>query len=139
MEDDAAARVLDEIGQILAEDTEYPLEGTLLYAQVDTNMVGASIFKLREEDILYRLEPFDALTEPLLQLWELGTPGKRWAEMEYVIRDGRFTATFTYPEAIDQGEDDFHRRDRIVWRHLGQKPITYPPHPGSQNGLTFEL
>ena len=37
--------LLNTIGQILAEDRDYPLENTLLHAEVDFNMVRSSIFK----------------------------------------------------------------------------------------------
>ena len=139
MASDEAARILNEIGNILAEDSEYPLDGTLLYAQVGDNWASAAIFKIREDDILYRDWPTGDLTYPLLDLWELEDPGKRWAEMEYVVRDGRFTVTFTYAEDIDPNEDEFHRRDRIVWRHFGQLPIIYPPWPEDDGGTTFAL
>ena len=138
MRTDEATRILNETGNMLAQDSEYPLDGTLLYAEVGDNWVSAAIFKLRKNDILCRW-PSSDLTDPLLDLWELEDPDKRWAEMEYVIRDGKFTVTYTYAEDIDPNEDDFHRRDRIVWRHFGQLPIVYPPWPEDDDGTTFEL
>lgn len=129
MASDETERLLNEIGQLLAEDTEYPLDGTLLYAELDTNMVAPSIFKSRGNHVLYRWPDLDRLAYALLDLWEEWEPGKRWAEIEYVIRGGKFEASFTYPEEIDPEEDRFERRDRIVKRHFGDKPIVYPPWP----------
>lgn len=122
---DAVAQMLDKIGQILAQDALYPLDETLLYAQLDTNMVGPSIFKDRGDHILYRISS-DGLTYPLLDLWEEAPPGKRWAEMEYLVRNGKFEVTFVYPDQIDRNEDELERRDRIVKRYFGDKPIVYP-------------
>ena len=129
MASDKAERLLNEIGRLLAEDTEYPLDGTLLHAELDRNMVAPSIFKDRGNHVLYRWPDLDRLGDALLDLWEAEEPGKRWAEIEYVIRDGTFEASFTYPEEIDPTEESLDRRKRIVKRHFGDKPIVYPPWP----------
>lgn len=42
---DETERLLVEIGRLLARDTEYPLDGTLLHAEIGQNFVGPSIFK----------------------------------------------------------------------------------------------
>ena len=54
-------RILNEIGQLLAEDTSYPLDGTLLYAQVEAGMVSIAIFKNRDNSIVYRWPDLDHL------------------------------------------------------------------------------
>lgn len=139
MASDETERLLNEIGQLLAEDTEFPLDGTLLYAELDRNMVAPSIFKDRGNYVLYRWPDLDRLGDALLDLWEAEEPGKRWAEIEYLIRGGKFEASFTYPEAIDSEEDSFVRRARIVKRHFGDKPIVNPPWPPPDDvdGQTF--
>ncbi len=131
-------RMLNNIGQLLAEDTEYPIDGTLLYAELDRNFVAPSIFKDRGNHVLYREPDLDRLGDALLDLWEAETPDKRWAEIEYVIRDGRFDVAFTYPEEIDPDEERMDRRKRIVARHFGDKPIVYPPPPKDDDQL-FDL
>ncbi len=72
-------------------------------------------------------------------LWDEAEPDKHWAEMEYLIHDGRFTVIYTYPEEIDPEEDPFDRRDRIVARYFGDKPILYPPLPAGDDVQQFEL
>jgi hypothetical protein len=42
---DNSEHLLNDIGQLLMADSEYPLEPTLLYAQLDHNMIGESILK----------------------------------------------------------------------------------------------
>ena len=70
MANDEVNALLDEIGQLLAADRAYPLEPTLLYAQLDDNMVGESIFKELGNQILYRRPINRRLHFALLELWE---------------------------------------------------------------------
>jgi hypothetical protein len=47
-------RLLNEIGESLMEDGEYPSEPTLLYAQLDHTMVGEWIIKVLSNQLLFR-------------------------------------------------------------------------------------
>ena len=135
----ATERLLNEIGGLLAEDTAYPLDGTLLYAEVDRAMVGPSIFKNLGNQILYRRPDLDRLGGALLDLWEAQDGDDRWAEMEYLVRDGRFHVTYTYPDQINPEEEPLDRRTRIVRAHFGDKPIVYPPWPPPESGMDYDL
>lgn len=139
MPNDKIERLLDEIGSLLAEDTDYPLEGTLLYAVLDRNFVAPSIFKDLGNHVLYRDPDLDRLGSALLRLWEAEDPDKRWAEIEYVVRGRRFEADFTYADEIDPEEEPLDRRDRVVARHFGDKPIVYPPPPPDDDPFWFDL
>ena len=139
MSKDETERLLVEIGHLLAEDQEYPVDGTLLYAELDRNYVAPSIFKNLGNHILYRRPDLDRLGSALLDLWEAQDSDDRWAAIEYVVRDGRFDVTYTYPDAIDPEEDPMERRDRVVRRHFGDKPIVYPPWPPKDDGPDYEL
>lgn len=140
MENNEFERILVEIGNLLAEDTEYPLDGTLLFARLDRAFVNPSIFKNLGNQILYRRPDLDRLGEALLDLWEAQDTEPRWAEIEYLVENGRFTATFTYPDEIDT-EDicDLDRRDLIVRRYFGDKPIVYPPRPDDDDAPIYKL
>lgn len=129
---------LNDIGRLLAEDTDFPLEGTLLYAKLDKAFVAPSIFKDLGDRVLYRSPDLDRLGDALLDLWETQGSGKRWSELEYAVRGGKFIATFTYPDEIDPDEEPLDRRDRIVARHFGQKPIVYPQ-PDEDDENTYRL
>lgn len=131
MENDDTEKLLNEIGQLLAEDIEFPIDNTLLYAELDYGMVSPSIFKDIGNQILYRIPDLDAFSEVLLDLWDEQPEGRRWAEMEYLVRDGKFDAVFVYPDEIDPDEDPMDRRTRIVRRYFGDKPIVYPQ-PGEE-------
>lgn len=119
--------LLNLIGELLAEDIEYPLDKTLLHAEVGRAFVSPSIFKDRGDHILYRDPDLDRLGDALLDLWDAQQGPDRWAELEYMVSNGRFDATFVYPEEIDPAEEPLDRRRRIVIRYLGDKPIIYPP------------
>lgn len=134
MANDETDRLLGEIGQLLAEDTAYPLDGTLLYAKVDSNYVAPSIFKNRGNNIVYRRPDLDRLGDALLDLWDAEKPENRWAEIEYLITGETFEVAYTYADEIDPEEDPFERRGRIVKRHFGDKPIVYPAFPPEDEG-----
>jgi hypothetical protein len=120
-------RLLQEIGGLLMDDSEYPSEPTLLYAQLDHNMVGDSIFKDLGNHLLYRRSLDERLLHALLDLWEAEDEHDRWSELEYVLRDGKFEVAYYYPDEIDPEEDVLERRERALRRHFGDKPIVYPP------------
>lgn len=136
-----AEKLLNEIGENLAENMEYKSRETLLYAEVGDNWASPSIFINHGNHIRYQRvgsEDLKVLCDPLMWLWDKSEPGKQWVEIEYLIRDGHFTVTYTYPDEIDPEEDPLVRRDRIVARHFGDKPIVYPP--WEDNGIQqFEL
>lgn len=140
MANDETDRLLGEIGQLLAEDTAYPLDGTLLYARVRPTMVAPSIFKNQGNNIVYRRPDLDRLSDALLDLWDAEEPENRWAEIEYLITGDTFEVAYTYADEIDPDEDTFERRDRIVKRHFGDKPIVYPTFPPEDDGApNYEL
>ncbi len=123
-----AERLLNEIGTILIEMSGGPSSRTLLHAQLATNMVGISIFVKRSKHVEY-LDSDNGLTDLLLDLWEQDKPRKRWAEITYLLHDGKFSASFTYPDQVGPDEDleaFSDRRDRIVMDHLGDGPVVYP-------------
>lgn len=127
MANEQTDRLLGVIARLLAEDTAYPLDGTLLYAEVDYNYVAPSIFKNRGNSIVYRDPDLDRLGDALLELWGAEDPKNRWAEIEYLIQGDTFEVAYAYADEIDPEEEPFDRRDRIVKRYFGDKPIVYPP------------
>ncbi len=127
MANEETEQILAEIGHLLAEDKSYPVDGTLLYARVGWNMVAPSIFENRGNQIVYRDPDLDRLGRALLDLWDAQKPENRWAEIEYLIRGERFEVSYIYAGEVDPEEDQFDRRDRIVQRYFGDKPIVYPP------------
>lgn len=138
MPNDKTAQLLNEIGLLLAEDTDYPLDGTLLYAEVDWGYVAPSIFKDLGDRILYREPDLDRLGDALLDLWRAQDPGKAWSEIEYVVRGDKFQASFSYADEIDDDETMLDRRRRIVTKHFGNKRIIYPPMPDDPDIMEYK-
>jgi hypothetical protein len=119
-------RLLNRVSQLLAEDKEYPLEGTLLHAEVRRNSVSPSIFKDRGNQIVYRSPDLNRLGDALLDLWEAQEGEDRWEELQYLVKDGRFEVTFVYPEDLDPDEMSLDRRDKVLKQYFGDKPVVYP-------------
>ena len=117
---DETARLLNEIGELLAEDTDYPLDGTLLYAELDHGFVAPSIYKDRGDHILYRPPDLDQLGTTLYALWKSADPDKRWTEIEYIVRAGKFRAIFNYANEIASDDDPSNRREQIATKHFAR-------------------
>ncbi|NYT39360.1 hypothetical protein HZY97_01195 [Sphingomonas sp. R-74633] len=139
MQSNESEAILQEIGNLLAEDLEPPFDSILLHAILAENMVGPSIFKDLGDHIIYRDVALDLLDEVLLDLWYTFPPRERWAEMEYLIRDGKFEVKYVYADEVApiEIENSLDRRDRIVREYFGDKPIVYPPLEGNE-GVKFE-
>jgi hypothetical protein len=90
-------------------------------------------FYNRGNSIVYRDPDLDRLGDALLNLWDAEDSGNRWAEIEYLVSGDAFEVACTYAEEIDPAEDTFERRDRIVRRHSGDRPIVYPPESPEDN------
>ncbi|RYG86690.1 MAG: hypothetical protein EON59_09390 [Alphaproteobacteria bacterium] len=75
------------------------------------------------------------LGDAVLDLWEAQQGEKRWAQIEYIVRNGRVDATFVYSEEIDPSEEPVDRRRRIVAKYFGEKVIVYPE---PEEGKMFE-
>ncbi|WBO22217.1 hypothetical protein [Sphingomonas abietis] len=122
-----AAAQLNAIGNLLAMDTQYPLDGTFLYVEADWGWADISIFKDLGASLLWR-DPMDGLFEALLDLREAEASDKRWSTMQYRITGDRFDAAFTY-EPLDSEESTIDRRAIILRQRYGNKQVVYPPLP----------
>ncbi|WP_294292502.1 hypothetical protein [uncultured Sphingomonas sp.] len=139
MAETESQRLLGEIGRLLMEDGGYPSEPTLLYAQLNYNMIGESIFKELGNQLLFRWPVNERLAYALLELWEAQDGQDRWSELEYVLRDGQFEVAYFYPDEIDPQENVIERRERALRRYFGEKPIVYPPLPTDDELQSYGL
>ena len=107
-------QLLNKVGNILAIDKAYPLDGTFLYVEAAPDMRVAAILK-------------DAgLKEVLFELWKAEVPDKRWTAMCYVIESGQFDVSFSF-DPFDPTESPNARRRAILSQRYGNKPIVYLP------------
>ncbi|MCU6455006.1 hypothetical protein LPN01_13045 [Sphingomonas sp. A2-49] len=138
MASDETERLLDEIGRLLGQDRDCPRHDTLLYAELDHDMIGESIFKDLDDRVLYRRPVIPDLPYALHDLWKAQTGTERWMEMEYLLRDGRFEVVYFHPDAIDPDTDLVERRARSGLRHFGPMPIIYPPWTCEPHELDYD-
>ena len=139
MPNDETARLLNKIGQILAEDEDDPASGTLLYAKVDWGYVAPSVFKDRGDHVVYREPNLDRLGTALLDLWKAQDGERRWREIEYVVHGDKFRASFSYPEGTEDEPFDLDHREKVVVKHFGEKRIVYPPMPDDPDIMEYKL
>jgi len=128
---DKSVALINNIVELISDDIDYPLDNTLLLAEVDEGMIAPSIFKDMGECILYRRPDLDSLSDALLELWRCEEfERKRWAKIELLIKDGKFETNFIYPEEFDLEESMIELRTQAVHRYFGRKPVYYPQDNG---------
>jgi hypothetical protein len=117
-------QLIQEIGNLLAEDIRSTPDGAFMYAEVVEGMIAASLFKDFGNKVIYR-DPSVELEETLYDAWWATEADKRWRSMSYSIKEGRFAVSFGFPdEMID--EETFHERvERVVQARYGDKPVDY--------------
>lgn len=123
-----AARLYQRMAEIMVEALE--IEGKILcLAEAGQAWASVAVFSSDSRAVQYHEidteDEEDFLSELVMQAWEAEPLRNRWSVMELVVEDGQFDAEFTFPDEIDAGEDEFERRDRIVRKHFGDKPIKY--------------
>ena len=113
-----------EIFNIIGENPD----GAFLYSEAGDGWVEAAIFKDKGGFVKY-YSPTRALNHLILDAWETEPSDKRWAVMMYEIKDGRFDATFRFPEELDPEPVGIQRREDALRERYGNKPVKYPPIP----------
>lgn len=93
-----------------------------LYAEAQPGVMGEGAYQDRGDDIVY-IDCGADLGHLLFTAWEEEEPHRRWSAMEFVVKDGQFTASFGYDKF---NEIDPAREDEALRRHFGDKPIFYP-------------
>jgi hypothetical protein len=136
-----------KIGEI-AYGLAQPLSGTMLvYMEIEEGMIGASVFIDAGANVRW-VGPADDLTDHIYDMWLSIDPDKRWATMTYVLRDGKFTATFRFPDEVDVEDFDDERIEDALRQVFGDKQVAYPQpeddvqtwlfEGGNANGTTQE-
>lgn len=128
---DAAGSLLSEIGYELADIVGGDPNGVFLYVEIGDGWAGPSIFRDEGDIVRYYRPPGPGFSDLLFDLWYAeADETKRWSVMEYVVKDGKFQASFKYPEEVDVTEPDTDRRDAALQARFGDKSVVYPPMEG---------
>jgi hypothetical protein len=129
---DILGPLMDEIGGELVNVVGGDPDDIFLYVEIGDRWISYSIFKDEGDLIRYYDTKDEILTELLWDAWyaESEEGGiKRWSIMEYDIKDGKFDATFKYPDEVDVEVIDDERRQTALRARFGDKPVVYPPPP----------
>lgn len=124
---------MNEIGQNVVDTVGGDPDGILLYVEIGDRWSSSSIFKDEVEVVRY-FRTNERLDDLLWEAWHAESEGggiKRWSVMEYDIKDGKFDASFKYPDQVDVEVVDDERRQAAVRARFGDKPVVYPPMPGT--------
>jgi hypothetical protein len=117
-------QLIQDIGNLLAEDICSSPDGAFMYAEVVEGMIAASLFKDVGGHVIYR-DPSVELEEKLYDAWWATDADKRWGSMSYSIDDSRFTVSFGFPDEWRPGELFYDRRPRVIKARYGDKPVDY--------------
>jgi hypothetical protein len=133
---DEEARLIGAIADAIAYAGVRRDGDALLYAEAGRNWVGGSLF-IDHPAVIEWVSPSDYhIGRLLMRLWDSAPDTKKWRGLTMAVGENLFRTEFDYGEGWleDQGEGD--RREAIVRRFFGDKPIIYPPLDG--DGLTDE-
>ncbi|MDI1296964.1 MAG: hypothetical protein PSY12_13960 [bacterium] len=135
---DILGPLMNEIGGELVHIVGGDANGIFLYVEMGEGWISPSIFKDEGDVVRYHDDDGEVLTDLLWDAWyaESEEGGiKRWSIMEYVIKDGKFDASYKYPDEVDVETFSMERREAALRARYGNKPVIYPPMPKT----AFEL
>lgn len=123
-----AAQLYQRMAETMVDALE--TDGKLLcLAEAGQAWASVAVFSSDNEAVHYHEvdteDEEDVLSSLAMEAWEAEPLRNRWSMMELVVENGQFDAEFTFPDEFDADEDDFERRNRIVRKHFGDKPIKY--------------
>lgn len=136
MAPDDEARLIGAIADAIAYSGVRRGGDALLYAEAGWNWVGGSLFVDHQTVIEWISSSDYHIDDLVLRLWMSAPDTKKWRALTMAVGEKLFRTGFDYGEgwSEDQGEGD--RREAIIRRFFGDKPIVYPSLDG--DGLTDE-
>lgn len=120
------ARLLETIAIKLAEVGEDETSDVLFYAEAGAAWAGGSIFVSDGERIHWVDAGEENPLDLVMQLWTNAPQDKKWRGMTMIVSGDKFRVEFDYGENWSPDEDESDRREPIILRFFGNKPICYP-------------
>lgn len=95
-----------------------------LYAEAGDAWAEAAVFA-ESPNALKFYAPDDDLFRAIMDAWNAEDPDKRWAAIELMVNGDAFSASFKFPEEIDQEIGSLDRRDIVLQNRFGDKKVDY--------------
>jgi hypothetical protein len=117
------------IGNALLDISGDSAHTVLGYAEVEESVSSVNVFYSDGEGLTPKYKyGRGKLAELFYELWENWVEPSRkdkWRSAHYIIQGGRAHMQLIYPDAFDEDEDEFKRRDSVVRRYFGTDAIDY--------------
>jgi hypothetical protein len=112
---------LQRIGVALQEMCPPASKKSLLYAEIEEGVIGASVFfEDATGNVNFRFASTE-LESVAYDLWDIGSekiPARSWTAVEYTLTGNKLGVSFTYSEQFQANESEIERRPRVVERHF---------------------
>lgn len=127
MQKSEMSRIYNDIGDVLLKEQDFSSEGSLFFARVAQGSYGFSLFYVTGNSIKYAQPKYDKYMDLVLELWEGMEKEHEWRELHFVMHGIDFKASFMYADEVDDDGSWTDQRNEAIRRHLGDKPVVYPP------------
>lgn len=122
-------KFFEEIGRAALEIASVGVEVLLIYAEVEDGVISADIFfkPVASPTVQFRFAT-PAVRQQIYDYWangSLNSTPNAWSAMEYVVRNGKFTADFKYQEDFFSEESLHDRRPRVVAATFSGATVDY--------------
>ena len=98
----------------------------LLYAEAGPGWVRGSLFIDYPEFIEWVNPAAHHISELVLRLWTAAADAKKWRALTMIVGQEIYRTELDYGEDWSDEQDEGDRREPIVSRFFGNKPVDYP-------------
>lgn len=124
-------KILNAIGVALLDVAASSDRPIILYAEAEEGWTEAAIFCDEEDKIVFVVGDKE-LFELILDLWDAAPKNQKWSGLEYLLTGGHFQVRYDYGDDWQKDQFAGDRREVVLRRYFGNKPIEYPPLQGAQ-------
>jgi hypothetical protein len=124
---------LQLIGHALQNQCPIDTQSLLLYAEVEWNVIGSSVFYTTTPGVAVFRYASQELEDLTYELWEVGQeklPAKSWAAIEYMLVGSKLDVALTYREQFIEHEGENDRRPRVIARRSPGSKVNFS-NPGT--------
>ena len=120
------ARMIGAIADAVAYVGNQRGGDALLYAEAGPGWVRGSLFIDYPELIEWVNPAAHHISELVLRLWTAAPDAKKWRALTMIVGEQIYQTESDYGEGWTDEEDESDRREPIVLRFFGDKPVFYP-------------